>query len=231
MNTIKQYSDMIEFLLETANLLSKERQRRINKGENINIFSLWNDFSGLTEPIHSRILHFFLSSNPMHGQGNRFLNIFLKHIGIQSHKDEEWVSTVEIGRVDVMLKRFHPHGLVIIENKSNGAEDQPNQLYRYWYKNIHHCNDDCTRAYYELHPEYKIVYLVPNKEKKINDDSLTRPIDYPEYLPDTIPIKPIVFSFQEEISSWLEDCIDSLPEENIPLKNLLLQYEQYCKNL
>lgn len=49
----------------------------------VNVFSLWNEFSGISEPIHSRILHFFLSDNPMHGQGKLSLSAFLEYIGFE----------------------------------------------------------------------------------------------------------------------------------------------------
>lgn len=60
----------------------------------------------------------------MHGQGNSFLQLFLKHIGLDTQDGDEWIFTAEAGRVDVMLKRFHPSSVVIIENKSNWAGDQ-----------------------------------------------------------------------------------------------------------
>ena len=60
---------------------------------------------------------------------------------------------------------------------------------------------------------------------------MERPIDYPENLPPILPIKPYIFSFEEEISDWLNECIESLPKENTPLINLFYQYKEYCKNL
>ena len=65
----------------------------------------------------------------------------------------------------------------------------------------------------------------------LSDNSLERPSDYPEYLPDKLPITPIVFSFEEEVSDWLTECISSLPKENTPLINLISQYIDYCKKL
>ena len=231
MNKIELYSAVINDFVSIVGQVKEERHKNVKRGKYVNVFTLWNRFSGLTEPIHSRILHFFLSSDPMHGQGNLFLALFLKRIGVDVQDGEEWVTTAETGRVDVMLKRFHPRSVVIIENKSNWAVDQPNQLYRYWFENIHRCEEDCHSEYYDNHPEFKIVYLVPNKYKTIGDNSMERPADYPENLPPKLPIKPYVFSFDEEISEWLMDCIESLPKENTPLINLISQYKEYCKNL
>ncbi len=231
MNKIKLYSAVINDFVSIVNQVKEERQSNIRQGKYVNVFTLWNNFSGLTEPIHSRILHFFLSADPMHGQGTLFLSLFLKHIGIDVKDDDEWVVTAEKGRVDVMLKRFHPHSVVVIENKSNWAVDQPNQLYRFWFENIHHSKEDCYPEYYHNHLEYKIVYLVPNKGKLLSDNSIERPLDFPENLPPKLPLNPLVFSFEEEISDWLKECIESLSKENTPLINLLSQYKEYCKNL
>lgn len=191
--------------------IKAERMSNTKMGKYVNVFSLWYEFSGISEPIHSRILHFFLSDNPMHGQGKLFLSAFLEYIGFEK---EEWIITTEEGRVDVLLRRLNPLGAVIIENKSNWAEDQPNQLYRYWYENIHKRKEDSDTDYYSKHPEYKIVYLVPDKAKQINDNSKTRPIDYPIDLPDKLPMEPIVMDFHEDIPKWLRKCMVSVYEDN-----------------
>ena len=208
-----------------------KKARDVQRGKYINVFSLWNAFSGITEPIQSRILHFFLSDNPMRGQGNLFLRLFLARVDIEVSESDEWVVTAEKGRVDIMLKRFFPRSVVIIENKSNWAGDQLHQLYRYWYEQIHRDEEDCSPLFYAKHPEYKIIYLVPNKQKTWSDNSLERPLDYSKNLPAQLPIRPILFSFDEEISDWLDECVDSLPKENRPLIDLISQYRAYCKNL
>lgn len=168
----------------------------------------------------------------MHGQGKLFLSAFLEYIGFEKDKgNEEWIITAEEGRVDVLLRRLNPLGAVIIENKSNWAEDQPNQLYRYWYENIHKREEDCCTDYYSKHPEYKIVYLVPDKAKHINSNSTSRPVDYPEDLPEELPMKPKVMTFHTDIPKWLGGCMKGLPAENTPLRNLIAQYIEYCKQL
>ena len=195
--------------------IKAERMSNTKMGKYVNVFSLWNEFSGISEPIHSRILHFFLSDNPMHGQGKLFLSAFLEYIGFEKDEgNEEWIITAEEGRVDVLLRRLNPLGAVIIENKSNWAEDQPNQLYRYWYENIHKRKEDSDTDYYSKHPEYKIVYLVPDETKHINSNSTSRPVDYPEDLPDKLPMEPIVMDFHEDIPKWLRKCMVSVYEDN-----------------
>lgn len=229
---LEKYRKTIELCSSIMKDIKAERMSNTKMGKYVNVFSLWNEFSGISEPIHSRILHFFLSDNPMHGQGKLFLSAFLEYIGFEKDKgNEEWIITAEEGRVDVLLRRLNPLGAVIIENKSNWAGDQPNQLYRYWYENIHKRKEDCDTDYYSKHPEYKIVYLVPDKAKQISDNSKTRPIDYPIDLPDKLPMEPIVMDFHEDIPKWLRKCMDKLPAENTPLRNLIAQYIEYCKQL
>lgn len=128
---LEKYRKTIELCSSIMKDIKAERMSNTKMGKYVNVFSLWYEFSGISEPIHSRILHFFLSDNPMHGQGKLFLSAFLEYIGFEK---EEWIITTEEGRVDVLLRRLNPLGAVIIENKSNWAEDQPNQLYRYWYE-------------------------------------------------------------------------------------------------
>lgn len=229
---LEKYQKTIDLCSSIMKIIKAERMSNTKKGKYVNVFSLWNEFSGISEPIHSRILHFFLSDNPMHGQGKLFLSAFLEYIGFEKDKgNEEWIITAEEGRVDVLLRRQNPLGAVIIENKSNWAGDQPNQLYRYWYENIHKCKEDRDTDYYSKHPDYKIVYLVPDRTKHINSNSISRPVDYPEDLPEELPMELKVMTFHEAIPEWLGKCMDRLPAENTPLRNLIAQYIEYCKQL
>jgi len=229
---LEKYRKTIELCSSIMKDIKAERMSNTKMGKYVNVFSLWNEFSGISEPIHSRILHFFLSDNPMHGQGKLFLSAFLEYIGFEKDEgNEEWIITAEEGRVDVLLRRLNPLGAVIIENKSNWAEDQPNQLYRYWYENIHKCEEDSDTDYYSKHPEYKIVYLVPDETKHINSNSTSRPVDYPEDLPEELPMKPKVMTFHTDIPKWLGGCMKGFPAENTQLRNLIAQYIEYCKQL
>lgn len=205
---LEKYQKTIVLCSSIMKEIKAERMSNTKMGKYVNVFSLWNEFSGISEPIHSRILHFFLSDNPMHGQGKLFLSAFLEYIGFEKDKgNEEWIVTAEKGRVDVLLRRLNPLGAIIIENKSNWAGDRPNQLYRYWYENIHKREEDCCTNYYSKHPEYKIVYLVPDKTKQISNNSITRPVNYPEDLPETLPMGLKVLTFHEDIPKWLRKCM------------------------
>lgn len=212
-----------------------EQKRNETEGHLFNVFALWNRLSGIGETLHSRLLHFLLSDDPMHGQKDKFLMKFLEMADIENPHEGTWYVTAETGRVDVMLERKNPRSVIIIENKSNWAGDQSNQLYRYWYENMYAPE---WEAYDDSH--YKIIYLSPSADKKFDDQTCCKPpkkwflekeqCDY-DKLPCKIPLEPVVWHFNDHIQKWLEQCIDALPETNQPLRNYLNQYKEYCKRL
>lgn len=213
-----------------------ELKRNEAEGHLFNVFALWNRLSGIGETLHSRLLHFLLSDDPMHGQKNKFLMTFLEMAGIENPQEGTWYVTAETGHVDVMLERKNPRSVIIIENKSNWAGDQSNQLYRYWYENMYAQERE---TYDDSH--YKIIYLSPSADKKFDDQTCCKPpkewfaqrgkqCDY-DKLPCKIPLEPVVWHFNDHIQKWLEQCIDALPETNQPLRNYLNQYKEYCKRL
>lgn len=212
-----------------------EQERNEAEGHLFNVFTLWHRLSGIGETLHSRLLHFLLHDDPMHGQKDKFLIKFLEQAGIEHPNEGKWDVTAEIGRVDVRLVRRNPRSIVIIENKSNRANDQSNQLYRYWYENMYTPE---KKTYEDNH--YKIIYLSPSSDKKFDDQTCCKPEiawfpkdaqDNYDQLPEKIPLKPEIWHFNDHIQKWLEQCIDILPETNQPLRNYLKQYKEYCKKL
>lgn len=212
-----------------------EQERNETEGHLFNVFALWNQLSGIGETLHSRLLHFLLSDNPMHGQKDKFLMKFLEMAGIENPQEGTWYATAEIGRVDVMLKRSNPHSVIIVENKSNWAEDQCNQLYRYWYENMYVAGQETYDD-----SRYKIIYLSPHADKKFDNQTCSKPskewfsekeqCNY-DQLPDRIPVEPVIWHFNDQIQEWLEQCIDAVPATNQPLRTYLNQYKAYCKKL
>src|SRR5207248_3128712 len=92
----------------------------------------------INETAHSRIIGDLLNPLGSHGQGDLFLEPFLRFLEIPDPERGTWAITVETGRVDIMLWREKPlRSAVIIEHKSNNAGDQPNQIYRYWYYQLY----------------------------------------------------------------------------------------------
>lgn len=72
---------------------------------------------------------------------------------------------------------------------------------------------------------------MPDEIKHISVNSITCPDDYPEDLPETLPMELKVMTFHEDIPKWLGECMGKLPAENTPLRNLIAQYIEYCKQL
>jgi hypothetical protein len=226
--------------LQHSNAKKQIIEQHRQDGHLFNTFFLWNRFTGISEPTNSRILHFLLSDDNLHGQGNLFLMELLKMLNLESPEMGQWIPSAELGRVDVRLVRQNPRSVVVIENKSNWADDQPNQLYRYWYNNIHSCAEDCLPEYYQNNDRFKIVYLVPNEIKQISNQSLMKPsinwfqgISKEEYesLPEVLPMIPIIWSFDTQINQWLQKCEDLLDVRNTPLRNFIKQYRTYCNEL
>ena len=146
--------------------------------------------------------------------------------------------TAEIGRIDVLIKRLHPEKLksvIIIENKSNWASDQQNQLYRYWYQEIFSKTKKKDTAFYDDNcNRYKIIYMPPNEYKQPELSSLTRPNQESwvnAKLPEVLPLKVEIKAFNDFIVEWLDNCISVLPESNHRMREYLKQYIEICNNL
>jgi len=184
----------------------------------------------IDETQHSLILGFILNPNGKHGKGNMFLNEFFNVVLADDnfvHNDsDEWYVTVEKGRFDISIRNKNNTKIIIIENKSNWAEDQNNQLYRYWLRGIY-------QAQYRLkkHGENvysKIIYLSPSYEKQYTEQSITRPIfdaNLPEKIPEGI-IKPVYF--RASIVKWLEKCMSILEESGEKSENIYFYIKQYA---
>jgi len=180
-----------------------------------------------TEPQHSAILGNILDPRGKHGCGGLFLKEFFKCVfpdgEITFDENENWLVTIELERFDIQIKTENDTKIVIVENKSNWAVDQPNQLYRYWLNGIHNRQKNIPKT---LNPKAKILYASPAYGKAYEEQSITRPDDdttSPLKVPEGI-IKIIYFN--KEIMEWLENCmhlVDGMPE----LYYYLKQYKDY----
>lgn len=207
---------------------AKKRNKETSYGFNV------LDLFSPGETMHSILLANLLNPNSSHGQGPLFIYAFLKKLGIENPEEGQWVVTAEKGRIDVLLKRANPHAVVIIENKSNGAVDQANQLYRYWHQEIHMTVKSKTFDYYNQHPEkYKLIYLTPDEWKRPTDNSLTRPSHMPKEFPEQVPMEPVIWRFDQHIVEFLKEVIDlketinHIPLTNHRLREYLKQYIEY----
>ena len=220
-NTTNRYKSLINSFLSLVDN-AKEKNKNVSCDFNVLRF-----FHPIGETMHSFLLAKLLDPNSEHGQNNLFLKLFLQKLNIDKPDTENWIVTAEKSRVDVLLKRFSPHSVIVIENKSNNAVDQPNQLYRCWYYQIYLKNTKIDYTKKENFKNFKVIYLIPNDWKQPSDNSLTRPSYLPNDLPDEIPIKPKIWKFNKEIVEWLEQSLEQLPEKNYRMQEYVKQYIEY----
>jgi len=200
---------------EKENILSKEKSIRFNV----------LDFFRIDETLHSRLLGFFLDKNASHGQGDLFLKKFIEKLGYTDYEKGKWNVTIEKQRIDILIERNYPHSVIIIENKSNDAIDQENQIYRYWHRAIYCKNKD----EFDNNDKYKIIYLVANDAKLPSENTLIRPINFSDNLPDRVNLNVENWNFNNQIRDWLSDCLPFLSKENYRLKEYITQYIEYWK--
>ena len=213
-----------KLLVEFSNI--KKKEKLLSKENSIN-FNVLNFFS-IGETLHSKLLGFFLKKGETHGQGDLFLRMFLEKLGFNYEEGSKWNVTIESQRIDILIWRENPHSVVIIENKSNDAKDQENQIYRYWHKSIYYKNEGNPLKYSDSQ-NYKIIYLVTSDGKLPADQSLKRPSDWSLELPERIPqeLDPDIWFFKREISAIFEQCLYKIPIENYRLKEYIKQYIEY----
>lgn len=165
-----------------------------------------------------------------------FLKLFLEKLGFETSifNPKDWLVEVEQrsnGRdqIDILIQSRRLKVSIVIENKSNGAEDQPHQLYRYWESAIYYFhNKDEKKA---LNPKNsRIVYLpqwgLPSEQTRKRIEGYKEP--YPEKL--TFEEQGGIIScwtYYTHIVEWLNKCIDAMGGENHIVKQLVKNYIEY----
>ena len=131
----KKKEHFSKFINSFPSIITADRIKNKEVSCDFNILQMF----AINEVQHSYLLGEFLNPNGKHGQGDLFLSEFLDLIGIEGFPNQErWFVAVERGNIHILLKRVKPvHSVVVIENKSNYAIDQPNQLYRYWHQELY----------------------------------------------------------------------------------------------
>ena len=206
------------------------------KGEGFNLINFISRIWGIGETKHSQILGFFLNPRENHGQGGLFLKLFLEKLGFETSNfnPNDWIVEVEQrsnGRdqIDILIQSRRLEVSIVIENKSNGAEDQPHQLYRYWESAIYYFhNKDEKKA---LNPKNsRIVYLpqwgLPSEQTRKRIEGYKEP--YPEKL--TFEEQGGIIScwtYYSHIMEWLNKCINAMGRENHIVKQLVRNYIEY----
>ena len=222
--------DLSAWALWHQQFLEEEKKHK-EDGRNFNIFFLLRDEFGfhIQERMHSKLIKFLLESHASHGQGKKFLIEFLKLLNVELPDEGYWYISAEQGNIDILLYRVDPKSIIIIENKSNWAGDQPNQLYRYWYDAIYRKTGEISKDYYKKNENmFQIIYLAPNLEKQYTPQSISKPKEIGNNFPQEIPIQPKTLCFNDFIQEWLENCKIELNER---LRVYLEQYQMLCKTL
>ena len=226
----------IEELIEKFKQTIAEWNEKEVKGEGFNLIDFISRIWGIGETKHSQILGFFLNPRENHGQGGLFLKLFLEKLGFETSifNPKDWLVKVEQrsnGRdqIDILIQSRRLEVSIVIENKSNGAEDQPHQLYRYWESAIYYFHNKDEQKV--LNPKNsRIVYLpqwgLPSEQTRTRIEGYKEP--YPEKL--TFEEQGGIIScwtYYTHIVEWLNKCIGAMGGENHIVKQLVRNYIEY----
>ncbi len=216
-------SDTIEFYQNC--IIEYDAKNQLDSND-FNFFSFVANTFVLNEPKHSRIIAFLLNPDEIHGQGSTFLHLFLKQLGISDFQDNVWKVYAEKGNVDILITSEYPtKKTIIIENKSNWAPDQENQLFRYWYENIfiyNNCDTDLACNY----QNNRVIYLSPHEDKIYTPNSITNP--NPDYDCDMEQLNEDIVNvwyFDKELKNWMNSCEESAKSDRV--KVFLRDYRIY----
>lgn len=224
----------LDKMLVWHQLYLEDKKHHQLDGHNFNVFKLFSEYFNfnLRETMHSKLIKYLLDKDESHGQGTKFLEILLMKLDILNPSLGQWEVTAEQGHIDILLKREIPHSIIVIENKSNWAQDQPNQLYRYWHDQVYSNVKEVDTSFYQKYKDrYQIIYLAPNFNKTISEQSLQKPKEWTsDFLPSKIPLSPTVFTFDIFIQEWLNNCENELQENN-RVRQYIAQYKELCKKL
>lgn len=152
--------------------------------------------TGLRETVHSRILANLLRYD------KKILKSFLEKFSLGDIANQEWELFVEKNNMDVVMEA--DHDVLIIENKVNGACEQPDQIDRY----VQH-------------------YLGGSKNRKIhvlylNRTSICPPSEY-SWSKHKDKCDLTVCSYEKHIRPWIDDVIS----KNKDIAIALGQYKEY----
>lgn len=186
----------------------------------------------------SKILAFLLDPKETHGQGDLFLNSFLKYIGKHNFLAYDNIqvcvekATSENRRHDIFIEGFlnhRRHWIVSIENKLRFASDQEEQLKDY--------RDD-LEGYREV--EYCLIYLPVFKEPPSENSILKNEWedlistkkailmsakDLLDWLDNTLIIAPAIKQFSQDLKKFLSEELMGNTETNDDLVNYLMKNE------
>jgi len=213
----------IEELLLDVNLITEKWNNTFNKtGERFNVFQILGLSSNETRT-HSAFLSELLNPLALHGEGTKFLELFLEEIKFEDFDSrsakieiEKYIGKISHdyehgGRVDIFISD-NKNNSILIENKIY-AGDQTKQLYRY--------HKYCKGAY---KTNYKIIYLnLDGSQPTINS---TDGNDYKLELDNHYSI----ISYEKNIIQWLDKCLENVSNKPT-VKEIISHYKTLIKNL
>lgn len=186
------------------------REQANRQGERFNLFRIFNNHR--SELVHSRFLSELLTPRGNHGEGDAFLEAFLRDVlGLEEierpYKVRREFSTDEGRRIDLVIEA--PNHIVGIELKID-AHDQSRQLHDYHkeLKQQARGYKEVTLAYLTLEGNKPSQYSLGN----LDESSVT------------------CLSFSNDITSYLQKCIDKSAGKPL-LAGGIQQYHQLLKDL
>jgi len=199
-------------LLKEFMVMAKERAKTLPYRVN-----LINTLGGACETKNSKILAAFLRYKSP-GRDGRFeiLESLIEYIqfrfgAFHEIKVEKPSISTEHCDIDIYAREIHKYA-IIMENKSNGASDQYQQLHRYI--------DTAIRERFEANQIY-VLYLPPLDEKDPEDQSWG---EYKESFKD----RYVKLSWRNDILQWMkEKVLPNIRKKDIPLSSALEQYIDY----
>lgn len=211
-------SNKIKTFLKEVEHVSK-LQKKISEisGENFNIFNVLKVGSSETR-LHSALISELINPKGTHGQGDKFLILFLKTLGITDFetnsaivKTEEFIGQItpdysEGGRLDISIKEKDRNRQIFIENKIY-ARDQESQLYRY-----KSSNPNAILLYLNLFGDQPSTESIKSTKVNLTEN------DYR------------AISYNSDILNWLLECQKHVV--NLPLiRETISQYIHLIKYL
>lgn len=201
------------FMTDALMEVVSDARRRANKhGERFNIFSILRVHRNEAET-HSRFLHELLKPQGRHGEGGAYLQLFLEDVlGLQASGEGPYrvsreLATEEKRRVDIVIES--PDAIVGIELKIDAADQQA-----------------------QLHDYYQELEWRAGSEKQVVLAYLTLDGKSPSAmsLNGLHKEKVVCLSFSEDVSRWLEDCIEK-SQHKPTVMHAIQQYQQLIHNL
>ncbi|GEM_PF-4461201 len=210
--------------MEEYEKLFKEISNLKEKHKKEDLFNGFMSFGvGADETKHSKFIGNLLNPKGSHKQGDKFLNLFLKHLEITDFNFDglnvECEKYADGRYIDIAI--WNKTQFIVIENKF-WASDQDNQLRDYYNFALTHTKNKFENVF--------MLYLTPYGRQPF-DNSFSVGL-----LPEGIKVLPRekvkCISYEKHVLEWLEACIDSFDANDIIRLNIILEmYIELIRNV